>query len=209
MVAKPVEQTVRVRGNSWSRQRDERAERGGLAFQRKFLEQRAVHVGVKRRIVLQQVAAAFDSYCAGGSREFELDLHCDRHGRTNFHVLREISEARGRDAQVIRVERHVWEGEAAGAIGGGSSFEPGDRVVNCDAGIHHYAARWIHNRARNGCRLRLHSPRGEENQDTQCRCYAKWLSAIHIKSPHGPLGPVQSLGFLGSRDIQLSPTSGE
>ena len=55
MVPHAVKESVGVGRHAWRGQRDQRTQLRGRAFQRKFVEQTAVHVGVKRRIVFQQV----------------------------------------------------------------------------------------------------------------------------------------------------------
>ena len=51
-----VKEAVGIGGDSRRGQRDQRTELRGRTLQRKLVEQTAVHVGVERRIVFQQIA---------------------------------------------------------------------------------------------------------------------------------------------------------
>ena len=56
MIAHPMEEAVGIGGDSRRGQSDQRTQLRGGTLQRKFVEQTAVNVGVKRRIVFQKIA---------------------------------------------------------------------------------------------------------------------------------------------------------
>ncbi len=56
MVAQAMEEAVGVGRNAGSGKRNQRAERRGCAFERYFVEQVAIYVDVKGRVILNQVA---------------------------------------------------------------------------------------------------------------------------------------------------------
>ncbi len=75
VVAEAVEEAVGVGRDAGGGQRDQRAERGGLALQRHLVEQVAVHVGVECGVVFDQVAAGLDGdgLAAAGDLQNQLD----------------------------------------------------------------------------------------------------------------------------------------
>ena len=135
VVAQPVEEAVRVRSNARRGKRDERAERRRLAFQRHFLEQVAVHVRVSDRIVLDQVLARRRHLHHGrGLARLQRGIHRNRNRRPHVRILRHRAEARGRDREVVRVQRQIGELVMTGVVSLGLSFVAADRVVDGDGG---------------------------------------------------------------------------
>ena len=55
VIAQAMKKAVRVGGDAWRGERNQRAYRGGSALQRKLVEQAAVHVGVKYGRIFQKV----------------------------------------------------------------------------------------------------------------------------------------------------------
>ena len=65
MIAEPVEKPVRIRGDSGGCEGDQRAHGGRRAFQRDLVEKLAIDVGVRGRIIFDQIAAASTVTVAG------------------------------------------------------------------------------------------------------------------------------------------------
>ena len=80
------------------------------------VEQLAVDIGVRGRIVFDQIAAAFDGYrvlCAG---HLQADFHVHGHRRNGRrHPAHRRENPLAVTAEVVRIERHVGEAESAGA----------------------------------------------------------------------------------------------
>ena len=57
MIAQAVEEAIRIGRDAWRGERHKRAKRRRWAFERKLLEQVAIHIGVRRRVRFDQIAA--------------------------------------------------------------------------------------------------------------------------------------------------------
>ena len=56
VIAKAMKETIRIGGDSRRRQSHEGTQRRGVTFERKFIEEIAIHIGMSRRIGFQQVS---------------------------------------------------------------------------------------------------------------------------------------------------------
>src|ERR1019366_6772613 len=114
-----MEEAVRIGGDPRRSQCDQRTQLRGSALQRKFGEQAAVHVGMKRRIIFQKIARlALDRDGFGRTSYLESDLEADWHGGTNINVLRVRSEPGDGDTEMVRIEGNVRKAESSRAVGG-------------------------------------------------------------------------------------------
>src|ERR1700687_647206 len=107
--------------------------------------------------VLHQTRPSLNRTRVGAPGHRQTDFHIHAQCRPDFHVLRVLSEARGRHRHVIRIKWHIREGELPLAVRGGRPVKSADRVVNLDARIGHHRARRVHYRAadRTSARLRV------------------------------------------------------
>src|SRR5664280_1061020 len=104
MIAHSVKEAVRIGGDPRRSQSDQRAQLRGSALQRKFGEQTAVHVGMKRRIVFQKIAGlALDHDVFGRARYLQSDFEGKWHSGTNINVLRISCEPGDIDTEVVRL----------------------------------------------------------------------------------------------------------
>src|SRR5664280_2278564 len=113
MVAHTVKESIGIRRDARRGQRDQRTQLRGRALQRKLGEQTAVHVGMKRRIILQKIAGlALDHDVFGRASYLQSDFKGKWHSGTNINVLRISREPGDIDAQVVRIEGNVREAES-------------------------------------------------------------------------------------------------
>ena len=95
MIAEAVEEAVGIGDDSRRRQRDQRADGGGRTFERKSIEQFAVHIGVVGGLDFQYVRGILgDGDRRGGGANFQSDSELDWDCGTHVHILRVIGEAR-------------------------------------------------------------------------------------------------------------------
>ena len=134
VVAHAMEEAVRIRGDAGRGEGDERAQAGGGAFEREFLEGRAVDIGVEGGVRLGGRSGG-DVHDGGGSADGELGVDGERHEGADLDGLAEGVKTRGRGAEVIRIERQVTELEVPGVVGPGGSVEAADGVCDGDAGV--------------------------------------------------------------------------
>jgi hypothetical protein len=87
MIAQPVEQTIRVRRYAWSCERNQRAERGGLALERDLNEQIAIDVGVKCRVVFDKVSTSFNRNRVRRGAHRQSNTSVDRHHGSDIDIF--------------------------------------------------------------------------------------------------------------------------
>ena len=87
MVAEPVKEAVGVCSDAWRGKRDQGAERRRLTFQRHLDKQVAIHIGVERRIVFDQVARCLYRDRLAAPCNLQRQLYVRTHRRTNLDTL--------------------------------------------------------------------------------------------------------------------------
>src|SRR5271157_3570417 len=141
MITQAVEEAVGISRDSRRCQSNQRTQLRRRTFQRKLVEQTAVHIGVEGGIVLQQVGCfALDGNAFGSPSYLDGDFQAKRYGGVHLHILGIWSEPSHGDAEVVTIEWSIGKTEASRAIGGGCSVILADRVVNFDGCIRHYRA---------------------------------------------------------------------
>ena len=184
MIAKSMEQAVGIRGDARSRESDQRAKRGRLAFQRKLLNQIAIQIGMESRIILNQISSACHRNRCRGRAKLQSYLQRNRHSGADLHVLAVRSKAIGAHTEVIRVKGKIAELKSPRAVGLDLSGEPAHGVFNGNGRARHHRARAVYHRSLNGSRicggLAMKARRGPQNQ--------KWKG----KNDHTPHGRVHT-----------------
>ena len=141
VIANRMEKAVRIGDDAGRGERDDLIE-PGLRLDRHLVDAARVDVGVRRRIVLEQIFGVADDADRFGHANLEREIEGDRHGRPHVDVALERLEALCVRGDVVRVRRQITEHELSCRIGGGSTGQPRDRIgqLHLD-GLHHPAGR--------------------------------------------------------------------
>ena len=150
MVAHGMEEPVGVGHDARRGQRDHLVQ-PGRRFERQFRNQALVDVRVRAGIALQEIFGVPDDVdTAGGARQGQREVHCDRHRAANVHIAFKRLESLCVDGQVIGIRRQVVEHVLSGGIRRRRSREPAHLVTDANLdGLHHAPGRILH-RALNG-----------------------------------------------------------
>ena len=164
-----MKQAIRICGHSRRRQRDQRTDRGRLAFEGNLVEQSPIHVGMTDRIVLHQIRPSLDRHGVGTSSHRQIDFHIHAQSRPDLHILRGLGEPRGRHRHVIRVKRYVRKTEIPLTVSSSRPVKAADRVVNLHRRIRHHRTRRVEdgpaNPRRSSARLRARSPNTQHHSN--------------------------------------------
>ena len=85
VIAKTMKEAVGVGGDAGRRERDQRTERGRLAFEGQLLDQIAVDVGVQGGVILYQVVSR-DRHRGRGPTHLQLDDRSNGDGGAHRHI---------------------------------------------------------------------------------------------------------------------------
>src|SRR5208282_978523 len=128
--------------------------------QRQLIEQRAIYVGVRGWIVLDEISpGSLDLDGGSRARYFQRNFEINGNGRANVHVLRVRVEARRRDRQVIRIERDIRDVEIAGAVRRSAAFESTHWIVDFYGRAGNHSAGRINDRSAYGAAIGLRGQR--------------------------------------------------
>src|SRR4051812_29353308 len=102
-----MEKTVRIGSDSRRSQSNQRTNRRRPALERNLVEEVAINIGMKRRIILQQITCGF--YRHGLCRALYLQCNIEVHGDdgSNINILSVGIKPLSGDSDVIGVERDV------------------------------------------------------------------------------------------------------
>ena len=113
----------------------------------------AIHVGVKRGIVLQQILPAASTVTISEEPfTFKRDAEGHRNDRSDINVLGVGGKTLARDREVIGIEWNIGNGEFSGTVGGGGPLKTADRIANFYVRVGNHCTGRIHNGACDRCR---------------------------------------------------------
>ena len=121
---------------------------------------------MKRRVLFDQVHGILgsDGHVGGGARQHQRDLHRDRHGRAQVHVLSESSKPGRRNRQVIGIEGHVRDAEVSIRVRLHVIRVVADRIFDVHLRSGHGRFRRVRDRALDDARIRLRQRESSRHQ---------------------------------------------
>jgi hypothetical protein len=149
VVAESMKETVRIGCYTRRGQGYQRAQRRRLALQRQLIKQAAIDVGVKCRVVFQQIAGRNFNNCSLPT-DNQSALDRERYGRPHVNVLATRSESFGVYDDMIWIQRKVGELIEALAVRRGSPGVAADWIFDRYGSIRHNSAGCICNCAVDG-----------------------------------------------------------
>jgi len=149
VVAQAVKEAVGVGGDAGCCRCDKRAERRRLAFKRNFDEHVAIDIGVEGGVGFDKVALRLHRHGGVSAGDLHHQLEADAHHRVDSDRLVHGGESRGRNRNLVAVERNVGEDELAGRVSSCGAIDAAIRIGEAHRRVRNDGAGGIGNAAAN------------------------------------------------------------